>query len=146
MKRFWLIGFLSILWVGAGAQEIEPEILKDKLPDKAQEFIEKYFPGEDLSQVEIDPYAEEGTIYAVQLTQGFGLVFDEKGRWKRIDAAASGIPRAIVPGKIDQYIQSRYPNEQIGSIDNRAQFYAVRLSGGQELTFDRSGKFIGRDR
>ena len=147
MKRLWLLGCLALVWSsGIDARNIGPETSVPKLPDKAQAFIEKYFPEEELTQVESDPYAEGGPTYEIQLNRQFRLIFDERGRWRDIEAPDSEVPWEIVPGKIAQYLQSRYPGERIVSISNRAQHYEVTLSAGQELTFDRSGKFIGRDR
>lgn len=146
MKKILLLMLLlPVAWTGAQALNADPEALTKKLPDKALQFIDKHFPNEQVRRVETD-YERGSTSYEAKLSNGFELKFDGYGQWTEVDGETLTVPKAIIPGRISNYVEKHYPETRIVSIDNERQHYEVKLSDGKELIFDRNGKFNGRDR
>ena len=143
-KLFLLLFILPVTWSVSQAMNDEPAAMNRTLPDKAVQFIEKHFPNDDILQISTE-YARQGESYEVKLENGFELTFDKQGHWVEVDGEMQSVPHAIIPGKIADYIHKHYAGERIVSIENEDQHYEVRLSGGQELTFERNGKFSGRE-
>lgn len=144
-KLLLLLLSASFTWTGVTTAQTHSEALTKKLPEKALQFIDKHFPNQQIRYVDTD-YDPGSTSYEAKLANGFEIKFDRQGQWSEVDGHTQTVPKAIIPGKISNYVEKHYQGTRIVSIDNERQHYEVTLSDGTELTFDRNGKFTGRDR
>ncbi len=129
-----------------GNDDGETVIAFDQLPQAAKDLIETNFPTAQAIKVTENSVAEDdGTIYEVELDNGFELSFDADGNWTDIDGENQAVPDALVPANVLSYIQSTYPSLYVESIEKENYGYKVGLSNDVDLKFDADGPFIGID-
>ena len=143
-KLLFMLCILSMIGLEKKAHGNDLPLPYKDLPPKATQFIDKHFPNANIRKISTD-YVRQGEAYLVELENHFKLTFDTQGHWIKVDGANLSIPSAIIPGKIAHYTERHYPGLRIIQIQNEAQHYEVTLSGGQELTFERNGRFSGRE-
>ena len=56
-----------------------------------------------------------------------------------------GVPAFFVPKAIASYVKGTYQNVAITKINKEYHGYDIELANGMELSFDRSGRFMGMD-
>lgn len=116
----------------------------EELPQKAQQFIKKYF-----SQESVTFASEDRDIlskdYEVMLANGTKLEFSADGEWKSVECRGVAVPADIVPKQIKSYVAKNYPDVKIGKIDRDRRDYEVSLSNRLELTFNKEFKLIEID-
>lgn len=115
-------------------------ITQSELPQKAQSFINTYFPSYDIAIV-----IKDGFEYEVKFTNGFDIEFDKKGDWESIDCQMSPIPNGIVPEAIVSYVMNNYAQNFIVQISRDHHGYDVELNNDLDLDFDKNGRFIRID-
>lgn len=125
---------LALLLYGLIWAEVEKPILQEELPVASRNFIESHYPGSKLAlaRMERDWFEKE---YEVVLTDGVRIKFDRKGEWKQVKDKMTGVPPAVVPEAIMQYLQQTYPQEVIREISRDRHEIEVELSNRLELTF-----------
>lgn len=112
------------------------------LPVAAKSLIAKNFKS-GVSLVKTDKEFGKVKEYEVILKDGVEITFDAKGNWKEVETSVSGsVPDAFVLSPIKDYISSNHKGERIIGIEKNRNNIEVSLSGGIELKFDRTGKFI----
>lgn len=145
MKRilFFAIVILTLGSVTAKADN-DRVITKDKLPAASLQFIDKHFPNLKISYVKEEcDFLDKN--FEVVFTDGTKLEFTRNGEWKEVDCRYSSVPSAIVPDRIEKYIEEHYAGEKVLQIDRGRYDYEVKLSNRLELTFDKNFNIIDID-
>lgn len=151
MKKITL--FLAAIMIFAISQPASANIVFDnderqiefsELPAKAQEFVKKNFPNEELSLVILD----SGLIsneYDVIFTSGVKLEFKGDGEWENIKCRQGEVPAKLVPAQIADFVAKKYSAAKIIELKREHNEWEVKLNNGLELTFDKQFKLIDID-
>ena len=115
-----------------------------QLPQPAQQFINKYFSGVEVSYAKMESELFDKS-YDVVFVNGCKVEFDKKGEWKDVDCKYAEVPAGIVPQKIQEFITQNHPNTKVVEIDKDKLDYEVKLSSRVELKFDLNGNFMRYD-
>lgn len=115
-----------------------------ELPADAKAFIEKYFAKEQASHIILDKEIM-GNEYKVVFASGVKLEFDSNGEWTEVSCRYSEVPNSLVPDKIQNYIANNYPEKKITEIKRKHGNWEAKITGGLELTFDRSYRLVEID-
>lgn len=116
----------------------------NELPAAAQTFVKEYFAKDKVSYVMID----EGLVfkeYKIIFESGAKVEFTGDGKWKDVECRYDAVPKGIVPDKIANYVKKHYPSSKITEINRERHEWDIKLSGGLELTFNRSFKLVDID-
>ncbi|MCW4467507.1 PepSY-like domain-containing protein [Flavobacterium sp. MFBS3-15] len=152
MKKMFFIALAAISLMGAACNDDDNNgtdtiIQATDLPQAARSFVETHFPGATYTRVEKQSRADsDGSIYDVQLSNGFEIDFTAQGAWTDIDGNHQAIPAAIVPASISQYVTANYASQSVTNIGIERHGYDVELSNDVELVFNTNGQFIRIDR
>lgn len=111
-------------------------------PDAIVKFINSNFSGATINGTERDH--EDGEI-DVYLSDGSKVEFTANNEWKKIACPGKGVPSALVPTAITNYVKSNYQSALIYKIDKNYNTYEVQLNNGVELHFGSNGQFLGMD-
>ena len=111
-------------------------------PDAIVKFINSNFSGATINGTERDH--EDGEI-DVYLSDGSKVEFTANNEWKKITCPGKGVPSALVPTAITNYVKSNYQSALIYKIDKNYNSYEVQLNNGVELHFGSNGQFLGMD-
>ena len=137
MKRFWILVLSLVIFSIPAMADGDRPISVDKMPQKAQAFITKYFSGTSVAIAK-----QEGGImdksYDVVFKNGDKVEFDSKGNWENIECRHSAVPRAAVPAAISKYLDENFPGTQVREIDLDFRGYDVELSNGLDIEFDKN--------
>lgn len=143
MKKSILI-LLGIVLATAGVLAASSTIVDndrvikyEELPLKSRDFIKAHFPNEQPVSVVEDKELTH-TEYTVAMASGMKIEFNGDGEWIEVDCCYTSVPKDIVPKEIDDYVKKHHPNGDIVEIQRDRNDWEVKLSGGLELTFDRS--------
>lgn len=118
-------------------------IQAEELPSPAKAFVTNYFPNATYTRVEKNTQVElDGTLYEVNLSNGFEIDFTAEGDWLDVDGQAQELPQGIVPETIANYIAQNYADLKIVGIDTENTEYEIDLSNGLDLYFNLSEEFI----
>lgn len=115
-----------------------------QLPQKAQQFIQKYYNVSDVSYAKMDKDWFE-TSYDVVFDNGTELEFNKDGEWIKVEQKHAPLPKGIVPAAIQEYVKTYYPKAKIMEIKREHREYEVELNNGIELTFSKDFKLIKVD-
>lgn len=142
MKKLFTL-LVATLLAGVAFADNDRAVDFNELPEKAQKFIQTYFPDYELSYAkkDVDFFYSE---YEVMLVDGTKLEFSGDGEWKDVECRKGAVPAAIVPKQITEYVAKRYPEVKILKID-REDNYDIELSNRLELTFDKKYRLIDID-
>lgn len=110
--------------------------------DAIVKFINSNFSGATINGTERDH--EDGEI-DVYLSDGSKVEFTANNEWKKITCPGKGVPSALVPTAITNYVKSNYQSALIYKIDKNYNSYEVQLNNGVELHFGSNGQFLGMD-
>lgn len=113
------------------------------LPAPITDFIKKQFPNATIAGIEAD-HEHGGLEYDVYLSDGTQIDFDANNQWEKVESM-KGVPAFFIPQGISSYVKSNYQNLAITKINKELHGFDVELANGMELTFDRSGRFLGMD-
>ncbi|MBR6489689.1 MAG: PepSY-like domain-containing protein [Muribaculaceae bacterium] len=102
----------------------------DQLPQKAQDYINNFFPGKTVANVRADD-----DEYDVFLQYGERLEFDMNGDIKEIECYPE-IPSNVIDNRILNDVRSIDPQAKIVKIERKYGGYEVKLNTGMELNYD----------
>lgn len=105
------------------------------------DFINKNFPGTTITGQDPD---NDGEI-EVYLSDGTQVEFTPNNEWKTIKCPGKGVPAALVPQAIANYVKSNFQSALITKIDKKYGSYEIELNNGAELHFAADGSFVGYD-
>lgn len=139
--------FLMVLAVFAALPTFADErpIQVGQLPEKVRSFVATYFEGTTIDFAQIENRASL-VQYEIVLSDGSELQFNKQGKWTEIKRKKSAVPSAIIPSKIQTYINVTYPNAFIKEVEHDDRLYELILSNGFKLTFNSSLKLIDIDK
>ena len=113
------------------------------LPEAITAFIKQHFPNAQIAGAEPD-HDHDGLEYDVYLSDGTQVDFDANNQWDQVESM-KGVPAFFIPNGIANYVKSNYQNIVITKINKEYHGYDIELANGMELSFDRSGNFMGMD-
>lgn len=138
-----LMALMIALTVGARTDDDRP-IDPEKLPEKARKMILTAFPGEQIAfATQDDDWF--GKSYEVHLNSGTEIEFTTDGEWTTVDAEPRAVPESILPKKIVEQVERRFPGRKVTKIERDRREYEVELDNGFELTFNLRFELIGMD-
>ena len=117
----------------------------NQLPAKAQTFLTTYFKDAKVALATQDTELFSKS-YEVVFNNGDKAEFDKSGEWTEVRCRQTGVPAAIVPAQIAEYVKTTYPDAQILQIerDDRGE-YEVKLSNRWEITFNKQMQVVDID-
>ena len=117
----------------------------NQLPAKAQTFLNTYFKDVKVALATQDTELFSKS-YDVVFNTGDKVEFDKSGEWTEVRCRQTGVPAAIVPAQIAEYVKTTYPDAQILQIerDDRGD-YEIKLSNRWEITFNKQMQVIDID-
>lgn len=117
----------------------------NQLPAKAQTFLNTYFKDVKVALATQDTELFSKS-YDVVFNTGDKVEFDKSGEWTEVRCRQTGVPAAIVPAQIAEYVKTTYPDAQILQIerDDRGE-YEVKLSNRWEITFNKQMQVVDID-
>lgn len=117
----------------------------NQLPAKAQTFLNTYFKDVKVALATQDTELFSKS-YDVVFNTGDKVEFDKSGEWTEVRCRQTGVPAAIVPAQIAEYVKTTYPDAQILQIerDDRGG-YEIKLSNRLEITFNKQMQVIDID-
>lgn len=129
------------------SEERETIIDFKDLPAKSQTFIENYFDVGEISYI-IKEEEFTSTSYLVKFRDGNEIEFIGNGDWDEIECEYSpeGVPTKIIPQKILETVNKRFPSETIVNIKKEIYGrYEIELKNGLEITFNDRFEIIRLD-
>lgn len=120
-----------------------PAVNAQSLPQAITTFIKQRFPSASIVGVEPD-YEHGGLEYDVYLSDGTQVDFDANQQWEKVESMR-GVPSFFIPQAIASYVRGTYQNLAITKINKEYHGYDIELANGMDLSFDRSGRFLGID-
>ena len=143
MKRISaiLIGLFTLIFV---SKADDRPVKFEQLPKAAQKFVKANFSGVNVlaATKDDDLIAPE---YEVILDNGVRLDFKNDGSLEKIKSSQAGVPAAIIPVKIREYITKHYPGVIYREYEVDKTGYDVKLSNGLELRFNTSFHLVDID-
>ena len=130
--------------LGVACANADRPIAVENLPQKAQQFIKKYFANVGVTYVTEDRDVISKD-YEVMFADGTKVDFAGNGEWTSVECKGVAVPADIVPQQIKDYVKQNYPDVQIRKIDRDRNDYEVSLSNRLELTFNKDFKLIEID-
>lgn len=139
MKKF-LLFLMALLCLGGAAKADSYTIDRDKLPVKAREMIEEYFPKAKIGMIKVDKHLFKKTDYDVKLVNGTKIEFNNAGKWTSVDCKNRQVPDGLVMRTIHNYVKKNCNGAFITKIENKLSGYEIELSDGVEMKFNKLGK------
>ncbi len=139
MKKF-LFFLMALLCLGGAAKADSYTIDRDKLPVKAREMIEEYFPKAKIGMIKVDKHLFKKTDYDVKLVNGTKIEFNNSGKWTSVDCKNRQVPDGLVMRTIHNYVKKNCNGAFITKIENKLSGYEIELSDGVEMKFNKLGK------
>lgn len=145
MKK-WTFALLLLLGIGTGCKaDNERPIDISQLPQTAQTLISTHFKNQTVMLVVKET---EGLSkgYDVIFESGDKIEFDRSGNWEEVDCNSAGVPTAILPAAVKQFVATKHKDAKVMKISKDRNSTEVELSNGWELEFDKNGKLLDADR
>ena len=145
MKKMIMMMALAIATALAmqSCEKKDVAIDSNKLPATAQSFITAHFPQATVQRV-VKDYDDGTHTYKAILSDGTFIEFSSGGEWRDIENSVTGVPEAIIPDSILDYIATNYTNSFVVGIEFR-KLYVVDLNSDLELIFSKNGEFMRVD-
>ena len=143
MKRLFLL-LLSVFTLQFASAGNDKPITFEQLPAAAQRFVKKHFAAEKEAFAKEDTELFD-TSYELLFASGNKVEFDKKGEWTDIKCRQSQVPAAVVPQAILKFVNNRYPDAKILTLEKDRYSYEVKLSNRWEIKFDTKFNVIDMD-
>ncbi|MBO5086174.1 MAG: PepSY-like domain-containing protein [Paludibacteraceae bacterium] len=140
MKKYLFLMLLPMV-IGLASCDYHDRMMEvGDLPTRSTEFISTYFPECEIVAIDKDRDIN-GVTYDVVLNCGVKLEFKSSGEWREVDCEPDAVPVLIIPEKILQFVNNKYPDSYVVSIERKLTRYLVDLNNDLELVFDDEGNF-----
>ena len=73
------------------------------------------------------------------------MSFEADGKWEEVECKQGAVKASIIPVKIAQFVQERFPAQIIKKIERDPREYEIELGNGAELKFDLEFNLIDYD-
>lgn len=114
----------------------------DKLPQNAQEFVQRFFAGETIREVELNR-ENSWDKYTVWFDNGNHICFEGgTGNCTEIIMKQGSIPTGVLPETAAAYLKKHYPDQEILAMKQTKEGFRTGLSNGVWIDFDKEGDFI----
>lgn len=144
MKKLITLTVCFFTLFGIAKADDDKPISVKELPKNALEFIQKYFPKNEVSYAKLEKDLWDKK-YEVVFVNGEKIEFDKNGGWKEVECKFSSVPEAIIPEQIKTYITKHYPEVKVLKIERDSKKYEVKLSNKLELKFNLQFQLIEID-
>lgn len=141
MKK--IIFAMSVVLISIACVAEDRPVVYEQLPAPAKEFINANYPGEKVSYVVVDDDMIKPD-YTVRLANGVEIQFENSGALEKI-TARTGVPEAVVPVQISDYVEANFPDTVIVEYEIGRRDFSVDLSNGLELRFNGKFKLVELD-
>lgn len=135
MKKIVVLLITLLSWHASAIADNDVPIQVEALPQAAQTFLHRHFAHEKVALAKCD----DGWFnkkYEVILTSGIKIEFNSKGRWEEVKCKYSQVPTPILPPAIRTYLSKTYPSAKVIEIEHKHSEWEVKLSTGEEITFN----------
>ena len=145
-KSIILTAALAAAMTLAACHEEEKKAIEfGNLPAAAQTFVQTHFADKQISIIYHDTEVADKD-YEVIFSDGANIDFTKQGDWDEVeDRDADGVPTAIIPAAINEYVASHHAGQYVVQIGKDGKKYEVELNSTVEMVFDRSGAFLRYD-
>lgn len=134
---------MSVVLISIACVAEDRPVVYEQLPAPAKEFINANYPGEKVSYVVVDDDVIKPD-YTVRLANGVEIQFENSGALEKI-TARTGVPEAVVPVQISDYVEANFPDTVIVEYEVGRRDFSVDLSNGLELRFNGKFKLVELD-
>ena len=134
MKKLMVLLVALVAMQGAAWAGNDKPITVAKLPTQAQQFINRYFGGVEVSYAKVDNDLLFKD-YEVIFVNGDKIEFDHNGKWTDVKSRTK-LPDGIVPSAIVDYVEKQHKGVMIKSIERDRRHYEVGLTNGLEIKFN----------
>ncbi|MBE6239684.1 MAG: hypothetical protein E7113_06530 [Bacteroidales bacterium] len=141
MKKILFV--MSVVLISMACVAEDRPLVYEQLPAPAKEFINANYPGEKVSYVVVDDDVIKPD-YTVRLANGVEIQFENSGALEKI-TARTGVPEAVVPVQISDYVEANFPDTVIVEYEVGRRDFSVDLSNGLELRFNGKFKLVELD-
>lgn len=121
---------------------IEEKVINEKeLPNKAQLFIETYFPNVNVVTV-IEKQKQK--IFYLRAADGKEFTFDQEGNWINVDCRSERVPSSLVPSPILNQVAKHYGTavRVVQIAITKKGNYSLELSNYIRVKFDKHFNLI----
>lgn len=141
MKKILFV--MSVVLISMACVAEDRPVVYEQLPAPAKEFINANYPGEKVSYIVVDDDIVKPD-YTVRLANGVEIQFENSGALEKI-SARTGVPAAVVPVQIADYVEANFPDTVIVEYEIGRRDFSVDLSNGLELRFNGKFKLVELD-
>jgi len=143
MKKLLVLLVALVAIQGVALAGNDRPITIAQLPTQAQQFINMYFEGVEVSYAKVDSdlFFKE---YDVIFVNGDKIEFDHNGKWVDVKSRTK-LPDGIVPSAIVNYVEKQHKGLMIKGIERSRRYYEVELSNGLDIKFNMKYAVIGYD-
>lgn len=143
MKKLFLL-LVSVFTLQFASADNDKPIAFEQLPATAQQFVKQNFADQKVAFVKKESELFDAS-YELMFVSGDKIEFNKKGEWTDVRCKHTGVPAAVVPAKIAEFVKSSYPDAKIISLEKDRYSYEVRLSNFWEIKFDLQFNVIDMD-
>ncbi len=143
MKKLFLL-LVSVFTLQFASADNDKPIAFEQLPATAQQFVKQNFADQKVAFVKKESELFDAS-YELMFVSGDKIEFNKKGEWTDVRCKHTGVPAAVVPAKIAEFVKSSYPDAKILSLEKDRYSYEVRLSNFWEIKFDLQFNVIDMD-
>ncbi|KLI15079.1 hypothetical protein A9X84_11155 [Brachyspira hyodysenteriae] len=130
--------FLASLFIlSASSLFADMVVPPSALPQQANAFIQRAFPGAQIWKVERD-----GRKFDVQLSNGVSIDFLGNGDWENIDSEYAPIPDAAFPPAVIQAVKNAYPQAAVIDAEKEWGNYKLKLNNMMEVMVSGNGQIM----
>ena len=130
--------FLASLFIlSASSLFADMVVPPSALPQQANSFIQRVFPGTQIWKVERD-----GRKFDVQLSNGVSIDFLANGDWENIDSEYGHIPDVAFPAAVIQAVKNAYPQAAVIDAEKEWGNYKLKLNNMMELMVTGNGQIM----
>ena len=121
------------------------EVKVPKMSPITQSTLKTYFPGKEIVKAnKIKSKAKN--VLELWLDDGAYLQFDKDGQWIHVEYDKGAVPQAMIPGKIQMYLHTKYPDGNVVKmLKDKKGNYEIHLIDGTTLLFDNQMKFMNAE-
>ena len=135
MKQLIALIICLFVFSGIAKSDNDKPISVNELPQKAQNFIQQFFPGNTVFYAKMEKDFLDKT-YDVVFSNGEKIEFDKNGEWKEINCKFTTVPDAVIPEQIKNYVIKQFPQAKVLKIEQEHKGYEVKLNNKLEIKFN----------